>query len=129
MVVPRRSACSPRFCSGRKRPNRFVGFASTTWRTKHMTTNPSVLPGLTMVVDKTPTEIVVHCTGKIRSDTTQQLKATVKPLLSESKTVVLDLTNVAYMDSSGLGTIVGLYISSKAAKSQLKLINLNEHLK
>jgi anti-sigma B factor antagonist len=43
--------------------------------------------------------------------------------------VVLALTNVSYMDSSGLGAIIGLYVSAKAAKSQLKLINLNERLK
>jgi len=82
-----------------------------------------------MTADTTPTESVVHCTGKVTSDTIQQLKATVKPLFSESRTVVLDFTNVTYMDSSGLGAIVGLYISAKAAKSQLKLINLNERLK
>jgi anti-anti-sigma factor len=82
-----------------------------------------------MATDATPTEIVVHCTGKLTSDTIQQLKATVKPLLSESKTVVLDLTNVTYTDSSGLGAIVGLYISAKAARGRLKLINLNQHLK
>ena len=94
-----------------------------------MATNPFPVSELVMGIDRTPTESVVYCTGKIRSDTIQQLKATVKPLLSESRTVVLDLTNVTYMDSSGLGAIVGLYISAKAAKSQLKLINLNEHLK
>ena len=84
---------------------------------------------LGMATDRTPTEIVVHCTGKLTSDTIQQLKATVKPLLSESKTVVLDLTNVTYTDSSGLGAMVGLYISAKAARGRLKLINLNQHLK
>lgn len=94
-----------------------------------MATNPSPVSELGMATDRTPTEIVVHCTGKITSDTSQQLKATVKPLLLESKTVVLDLTNVTYMDSSGLGAIVGLYVSAKAAKGRLKLINLNQHLK
>ena len=94
-----------------------------------MTTNPSLVSELSMATDRTPNDIVVRCIGKIRSDTIQQLKATVKPLLSESKTVVLDLTNVTYMDSSGLGAVVGLYISAKAVKSQLKLINLNEHLR
>ena len=94
-----------------------------------MATNPSPASQLSMAIDKTPAEVVVRCTGKITSDTIQLLKATVKPLLSEGKTVVLDLTNVTYMDSSGLGAIVGLYISAKAAESRLKLINLNEHLK
>jgi anti-sigma B factor antagonist len=63
------------------------------------------------------------------SDTAELLRTTVKPLFSESKTVVLDLTDVNYIDSSGLGTLVGLYVSAKAANRQLKLINLNQRLK
>jgi len=94
-----------------------------------MATSPIPVSELVMATESTAGESVVHCTGKVTSDTIQPLKATVKPLLSESRTVVLDLTNVTYMDSSGLGAIVGLYISAKAAKSKLKLINLNEHLK
>jgi anti-sigma B factor antagonist len=94
-----------------------------------MATNPAPISELGLTTDKMPAEIMVHCTGKINSDTTQSLKAAVKPLFLESKLVVLDLTNVSYMDSSGLGAIVGLYVSAKTAKSHLKLINLNERLK
>ena len=39
------------------------------------------------------------------------------------------MTNVTYLDSSGLGAIVALYVSAKTANCQLKLINLNQHLK
>lgn len=94
-----------------------------------MATNPSPARELGLTIERTATEIVVHCAGKITFDTIQNLKTTVKPLFPEGKTVLLDLTNVTYMDSSGLGAIVGLYVSAKSAKSQLKLINLNEHLK
>ena len=94
-----------------------------------MATNPFPVTELGMAIDRTPTEIVVRCIGKITSDTIQQLKAAVKPLFQESKTVLLDLANVTYMDSAGLGAIVGLYFSAKAVKGRLKLINLNEHLK
>jgi len=94
-----------------------------------MATNPVPSSELELTTDRTPTETIVHGTGRITSDTTQLLKTTVKPLLSQSKTVVLDLTNVSYLDSSGLGTIVGLYVSAKAAKCQLKLINLNQRVK
>ena len=93
-----------------------------------MATNPS-LTQLDMTTDRTPTETIVYCTGKITTDTTELLKTTVKPLLSQSKRVALDLANVSYMDSSGLGTVVALYASAKAASCQLKLINLNERLK
>jgi len=84
---------------------------------------------LDVTTDRTPTQITVHCTGRVTSDTAQSLKAAVKPLFSESKVVVLDLTNVSYLDSYGLGTMVGLYVSAKGANSQLKLINLNQRLK
>ena len=94
-----------------------------------MTASSVPLPKLDLATDKTPTETIVHCTGRITSDTTQLLKTTVKPLLSESKTIVLDLKNVSYMDSSGLGTIVGLYVSAKNARCELKLTNLNKLLK
>lgn len=86
-------------------------------------------PELGLSIESTPTENIVHCTGRIVSDTAQSLKTTVKPLLSKDHTVVLDLTDVSYMDSSGLGTMVGLYVSAKTASCELKLINLNQRLK
>jgi anti-anti-sigma factor len=94
-----------------------------------MATNPIPISELSLTSDETPTETIVRCAGRITSDTSQSLKTTVKSLLSDSKTVVLDLTNVSYMDSSGLGAIVGLYVSAKVANCQLKLINLNQRLK
>jgi anti-sigma B factor antagonist len=94
-----------------------------------MAANPLPTADLEFAIERTLDQVTVYCTGKITSDTTAQLKATVKPLLSESHVVVLDLTRVSYMDSSGLGAIVGLFVSAKAAKSQLKLVNLNERLK
>jgi anti-sigma B factor antagonist len=94
-----------------------------------MATNPVPSSQLDLTTDATPTETTVHCTGKITSDTAEFLKNTVKPLVPQTKTLVLDLTNVSYMDSSGLGTIVGLYISAKVSGCRLKLINLNQRLK
>ena len=94
-----------------------------------MATNPPPTSELLVTIDKTPTQTVVNCTGRITSNTADSLKTTVKPLFADAKTVVLDLTNTSYLDSSGLGTIVGLYVSAKAAKSKLNLINLNERLK
>ena len=94
-----------------------------------MAANALPKPTLNITTEKTPAESIVRCTGEITSDGAQSLKTTVKPLFSESKTVVLDLTNVSYMDSSGLGAIVALYVSAKAANSQLKVINLNQRLK
>jgi anti-sigma B factor antagonist len=94
-----------------------------------MATKPAPIPKLNLTTDRTPTEATVRCTGEITLETTELLRTTVKPLLSQSKMVALDLANVSYMDSSGLGTIVGLLASAKTASCRLKLINVNQRLK
>lgn len=94
-----------------------------------MASNPVPSSGLRLIVNETPTDAVVQCSGRITSDSSDLLKATVKPLFSAGKFIVLDLSNVSYLDSSGLGTIVGLYASAKRAKSELKITHLNERLK
>jgi anti-sigma B factor antagonist len=52
----------------------------------------------------------------------------VRPLIEQFKTIVLDLTDVSYMDSSGLGTLIGLFASAKQAGKQLMLINLGARI-
>jgi anti-sigma B factor antagonist len=95
-----------------------------------MAANPAVpAPVLSFQTERTPTETVVRCSGTIVSSTTQSLKTAVRPLLQDSKLVVLDLTGVNYIDSSGLGALVGLYVSAKTAGCRLKLVNLNQRIK
>ncbi|MGA8619885.1 MAG: STAS domain-containing protein [Candidatus Sulfotelmatobacter sp.] len=93
-----------------------------------MAANPVPISELNLETVKTPDETIVHCTGKITSSTTAELQTTVRALIPETKCVVLDLTDVSYMDSSGLGAIVGLYLSAKRQGRLLKLINLNKRL-
>ena len=92
-------------------------------------TNPVSVSELCPTVDRTSTNTTVRCRGRITLETAQLLRATVKPLFSNSTGVMLDLTHVSYTDSSGLGTIVGLCASATAANCGLKLINLNRRLK
>jgi len=77
---------------------------------------------------KGPTEVLVRCSGRIVSATTPHLHATVRPLILDHKLVVLDLTTVTFLDSSGLGAIVGLWTSGKRNKCDLKLIRLNDRI-
>jgi anti-sigma B factor antagonist len=93
-----------------------------------MAANPIPISELSLETVRSPEETIVHCTGKINAGTTALLQTTVRNLIPETKTVVLDLTDVSYMDSSGLGAIVGLYLSAKRQHCQLKLVNLNKRL-
>ncbi|MGA2354010.1 MAG: STAS domain-containing protein [Terriglobales bacterium] len=93
-----------------------------------MAANPIAISDLNMEVVTNAEETTVHCSGRIISSTVSNLQATVRGLIPKSNIIVLDLTDVSYLDSSGLGAIVGLYLSAKRQHCSLKLIHLNERL-
>jgi anti-sigma B factor antagonist len=84
---------------------------------------------LKLETEKKPDAVVIRCSGRMVSSTSPLLQNTVRPLIAENKRVVLDLTNVSYLDSSGLGSIVGLWVNAKKNHCDLKLIRLNDRIK
>jgi anti-sigma B factor antagonist len=84
---------------------------------------------LTLSVDRSPAGVVVNCFGKITLTTTEHLLNKVLPLIPQMKRIVLDLTQVSYLDSSGIGTMVRLWISARKAGCELKVRNLSPRLK
>src|SRR5271169_1390730 len=74
--------------------------------------------------------IVVHLSGAIFFDQESVLlRAHVKDLLDDSRQIVLDLGNVTRIDSSGLGTLVALFVSARKVGGDIKLANLGNHIK
>ena len=72
----------------------------------------------------------ILCHGRIVSETSSQVKELVKPLIPEGGRIVLDLTDVSYVDSSGLGMLVGLKVSAlKEGYCKLELMNLSSRVK
>ena len=57
----------------------------------------------------------ITCHGRVVTQTTGELKELVKPLISRGGRIVLDFADVAGVDSSGLGSLVGLKISALGA--------------
>jgi len=55
---------------------------------------------------------MVHCHGRLVSDTAETFKEVVRPLLPLGGRIVVDLGDLNYLDSSGLGTMVGLKASA-----------------
>jgi anti-anti-sigma factor len=86
-------------------------------------------PELRLETEKNPNGVIIRCSGRIVSSTSPHLQETVRPLIAENKRVVLDLTDVTYLDSSGLGSVVGLWVNAKKNHCDLKLIRLNDRIK
>jgi anti-anti-sigma factor len=67
----------------------------------------------------------VKCHGKLVNETAGELKELVKPLLAEGGRIIIDLGDVNYLDSSGLGALVGLKVSAiKQGLCILELVNM-----
>jgi anti-anti-sigma factor len=55
---------------------------------------------------------VVMCHGRLVGVSVEQLKEVVKPLIADGGRVVIDLGDLEYLDSAGLGALVGLKVSA-----------------
>jgi anti-anti-sigma factor len=86
------------------------------------------IPSLTFEIQKSGSTVTAHCHGRIVSNTIPALQKEVHAMMAESEIIVLDLTDLSYMDSSGLGALVGLYVSAKRSGKQLRLINLSKRV-
>lgn len=68
----------------------------------------------------------VRCHGRLVNQTAGEVKDIVKPLIPQGGSIVVDLSDVIYLDSLGLGTLVGLKVSAiNEGYCTLKLVNLS----
>src|SRR5580693_7070970 len=72
---------------------------------------------------------IVRCHGKLVAGVDDFLYSEVSRLIPDTKRIVLDLTDLTHMDSMGLGTLVRLYVSARAAGCDLELVNLGKRIR
>jgi len=72
---------------------------------------------------------VVRCHGKLVAGVTDVLQNGVRPLLSDHKRVVLDLSDLKHTDSMGMGALVRLYVAAKSAGCSLELAHLSKQIR
>lgn len=71
----------------------------------------------------------IRCHGRLVNQTAGQVKDIVKPLIPQGGIIVIDLNDVTFLDSLGLGTLVGLKVSAiNEGYCQLRLENLTPRL-
>jgi len=74
--------------------------------------------------------IILDLSGKITiGEGSVQLREAVRKLLDEGKKkILLNLGDVAYVDSSGIGELVSSYTTTNNQGGQLKLLNLTKKI-
>lgn len=73
--------------------------------------------------------LVVDCIGRIVfGDESSHLREAVKTAIPENNRIVFNLAETSYIDSGGLGTLVGLLTSAQSAGGTIKLANLTRRV-
>jgi len=73
--------------------------------------------------------MVVDCSGRVVfGEESASLRDTVKNLLAQSPKLVMNLREVNYIDSGGLGTLVSLYTSARNAGGAVKLASVSQRV-
>jgi anti-sigma B factor antagonist len=74
--------------------------------------------------------LAIECSGRIVfGEESSLLREEVKKAIADGKKrIVLNLGEVNYIDSGGLGTLVGLHIAAHNAGGTIKLANLNKRV-
>ena len=73
---------------------------------------------------------ILDCSGRITlGEGTMVVRNTVRDLLKEdNKKIILNLGDVNYIDSSGIGELVSTYTTVTNSGGQLKLLNLTKKI-
>jgi len=97
-----------------------------------MSTNPAPASYKALTIEQSVSEggtLTLVCRGRITLETAAQFKSEVKSLASQHKLLLADLSAVYSVDSAGLGSIFGTYLSVKSQGCDLMLVNVHPRIK
>ena len=79
--------------------------------------------------DKREDCTVVHLKGSLVFDNCDQLKKQIEALMKSGvKQVILDFSGLRYLDSAGMGTIVGIKVNMAKHTGSLRLAGLRDEV-
>jgi anti-anti-sigma factor len=101
-----------------------------------MATRSFAARGLKLDLEEKPDETIVHCTGRINAGNSEEFQTHIRGLIPDSRghvdaialRIVLDLTNVTHVDSTGLGALLGAWTAAQRRGCDLEIANLNPHV-
>ena len=84
---------------------------------------------LKMETDISGDVVILRCAGRlVFGDETAAFRERVKNILLGSRQIVVNLSRIDYIDSGGLGTLVGVLASTRSRHGEIKLVRPNQRV-
>ncbi len=83
---------------------------------------------LTFEIERNGDAALVKCHGRMLAWGTDTFQQAVKSLLPTTKQIVIDLADLRFVDSMGLGALVRLYVSARQVGSRLRVEHLGKQV-
>ena len=98
-----------------------------------MATQPLTPRGLQLQMEQKTEETIVHCKGMITAENLEVFQSGIRELIPEPRgrtaaithRIVLDLSNVTHVDSTGLGALLGAWTATHSQGCDLEIANLS----
>ena len=84
---------------------------------------------LTLAVERDGETTIVLCAGRLVAGVNDQLHQQVIQLIPGAKRIVLDCKELTHVDSTGIGTLVRLYVHAKSAGCSFELFNMGRSIR
>jgi anti-sigma B factor antagonist len=84
---------------------------------------------LKMETDISGDVVILYCAGRlVFGDETAAFRERVKNILLGAQQIVVNLSGIEYIDSGGLGTLVGMLASTRNRHGEIKLVRPNQRV-
>jgi anti-sigma B factor antagonist len=97
-----------------------------------MAPNPLPTPQSTLRIDQLATDdgiTTLVCKGRITVETSGAFKSQVKNSAPAHKYILVDLSDVDFVDSFGLGDVLAAFVAARSLGCNLKLIKVHPRVK
>src|ERR1700744_6062080 len=84
---------------------------------------------MTFEIERNGESAIVKCQGRMVQGVCDELYQAVKPMLADTKQLTIDLAELTYVDSMGLGTLMRIYVSSRSAGCQMTVQHLGKQVR
>jgi anti-sigma B factor antagonist len=84
---------------------------------------------LKMETDFSGEVVILYCAGRlVYGDESAAFRERIKNILMGASQIVLNLSGIEYIDSGGLGTLVGMLASTRNRHGEIKLVRPNKRV-